>query len=345
MALLFVFSGPLLKLLNAPSYTDAVVYLKICAIGVLPVYGYNAIAGMLRAVGNSRWPLYFVASSTILNIILDIVMIGALGWGVAGAAIATVISQYFSFTFALLYVRRLPDILELKRESLKIRGDLLKKILKVSVPSILQTTIASVSWLTVTGQINAYGQVVSAGNGVSVKIKDTCQRISQAFAQAATSMIAQNLGAREFDRAKKVMYTAMKVAVCISILMIGVVELTAPFLSRAFTSDPDVIEASVLNLRIEIIGQIFYAMFPVYNALAIGAGHTLFTMGSSFVNCILFRVILSVLFNHLFGLWGLYLGCMIAPSISVPLGWLYTRSNVWRKSLVNGSFAFEKSKT
>lgn len=89
----------------------------------------------------------------------------------------------------------------------------------------------------------------------------------------------------------------------------------------------------MLNLRIEILGQIFYAVFMVYHALAIGAGHSTFAMLSSFANCIVFRVVLSLLFNHLWGIYGLYAACAVAPSISVPLGWLYTRSGVWRRSL------------
>ena len=89
----------------------------------------------------------------------------------------------------------------------------------------------------------------------------------------------------------------------------------------------------MLNLRIEIFGQIFYAIFMVYHALAIGAGHSTFAMLSSFCNCILVRVVLAFTLDHFFGIPGLYLACAIAPSASVPLGWLYARSNVWRRSL------------
>jgi len=343
--MIYFVSEPLLRLLRAPSFDDAVIYLKICSVGMMPVFGYNALSGMLRAVGNSRWSLYFISASTATNIILDLVMIGPLGLGVAGAAIATVISQYVSFIFALLYLRRMPDLLELKRESLKIRGDLLRKILKVSIPTVIQYTVSSVSWLTVTGQLNAYGKIVSAGNGVSIKIKETIQCVSLAIAHAATSMIAQNLGAGEYDRAKEIMYTAMKTAVVIAAALIALVELTAPVLSGAFTSDAEVISASVLNLRIEIIGQLFYAIFRMHNALALGAGHALFPAASAFANCILFRMIFSILLNHWFGLKGLYVGCMIAPSIGIPLGIIYVRSKVWRKSLVStGAAASEPAK-
>ena len=206
-------------------------------------------------------------------------------------------------------------------------------IFELGIPSSLQHTIGGISWLVVTFLINSYGVDVSAGNGVSVKIKDFCQLFISAMSSGAATMIAQTLGAKMYDRAKEVMYTAMKITMLMAVTMIIIVELLAPQLAAIFTGDPAVQAAAVMNLRIEILGQIFYAVFFVYHSLAIGAGHTLFAMSSSFVNCILFRVVLAVTFNHFFGLTGIYWACMVAPSVSVPLGWLYTRSNVWRRSL------------
>ena len=182
--------------------------------------------------------------------------------------------------------------------------------------------------------INQYGVDVSAGNGVSIKIKDFCQLFTSAMATSASAMIAQTLGAGLYDRAKNVTDTAMKITVAMSLAIIALVELLAPQLAGLFTSDENVRLAAVQNLRIEIVGQVFYAVFMVYHALAIGAGHTAFAMASSFVNCIVFRVVLAAAFNHFWGLTGIYLACMIAPASSVPLGYFYTRSNVWRRSLV-----------
>ncbi len=130
-------------------------------------------------------------------------------------------------------------------------------------------------------------------------------------------MIAQNLGASKFERAKDVMYTAMKITCAMAAAMIVLVELFAPQMAAVFTNEAAVRDAAVLNLRIEILGQIFYAVFMVYHALAIGAGHSTFAMLSSFANCIVFRVVLSLLFNHLWGIYGLYAACAVAPSISV----------------------------
>ena len=93
-------------------------------------------------------------------------------------------------------------------------------------------------------------------------------------------------------------------------------------------------EIALKNLRIEILGQIFYASFMVYNALPLGAGHTLFALGSSLLNCIVVRVVMAVILNHTMGLVGIFWACAIAPASSVPLGYLYERTGVWRRSMV-----------
>ncbi len=332
-AIIFLFSRIILAGLGAPAIDDAQIYLKICAFGMPFIFGYNAFSAVLRAIGNSQKPLHFIAVSASVNVVLDLIFVGATKMGVGGAALATVLSQGLSFCLALIFLLRHNGIFQICFENLKIHISELKTIFKLGVPSSLQHTIGGISWLVVTFLINSYGVDVSAGNGVSVKIKDFCQLFISAMSSGAATMIAQTLGARLYDRAKEVMYTAMKITVLMAVIMILIVELFAPQLVAVFTGDPTVQEAAIRNLRIEIIGQIFYAIFFVYHALAIGAGHTLFAMSSSFVNCILFRVVLAITLNHFFGLSGVYWACMIAPSVSVPLGWLYTKSNVWRRSL------------
>lgn len=332
---LYAAASPLLRALGAPAMAEAMAYLQIGALGMVFIFGYNALSASLRAVGNSRAPLYIIAVSTVVNTVVDLVFVGGLGWGVAGAAWATVLAQGACFFMALVLVSRKGDLLRFTPSFLKIRASMLKMILRLGVPSALQMTIAGISWLVVTFIINQYGVDVSAGNGVAVKIKDLCQLFISAMASGATTMIAQNLGAKKFDRAKDVMYTTMKITCAMSMVMIVLVELFAPQMSAIFTSEQAVIDASVLNLRIEILGQIFYASFMVYHALAIGAGHSTFAMLSSFANCIVFRVVLAFTLNHFFGIYGLYAACAIAPSISVPLGLWYTRSGVWRRSLAD----------
>ena len=123
------------------------------------------------------------------------------------------------------------------------------------------------------------------------------------------------------------------VLIVLAVVLIALVELCAPLFARLFTGDAEVIRIAALNMRIEILGQIFYSIFLIYHAMMIGAGDTYMVLVSSFMNCILFRIILCAIFNSIWGLTGIFVACAIAPASSIPVGWLYMRSNHWRRSI------------
>ena len=254
--------------------------------------------------------------------------------GTKGAAAATVISQGVSFMLISIHVLNNPDIFGVQLFRPRFYKERFGKMIALGIPCAVQMSLAAISWLTVTRFVNSYGVAASAGAGVSARIKDFCQLFISAVSSAASTMVAQTLGAGKYDRAKEVLYTAMKLTCAVAITLILVVELLAPILVGIFTPDAAASGIAILNLRIEIIGQIFYAVFMIYHGFAIGAGHTWFVLFSSFVNCILVRVVLVVILEGILGLPGIFLACMIAPAASVPLGMIYVKTNVWRKKLI-----------
>lgn len=253
--------------------------------------------------------------------------------GTKGAATATVISQAVSFLLISIHVLKHPDIFGLRLLQPRIYRERFCKMIALGVPCAVQMSLAAISWLTVTRFVNSYGVAASAGAGVSARIKDLCQLFISAVSSATSTMVAQTLGAGKYDRAKEVLYTAMKLTCAVAVILILIVEMKAPLFVGFFTPDVAASDVAVLNLRIEIIGQIFYAIFMIYHGFAIGAGHTWFVLFSSFVNCILVRVVMVIILEGLLGLPGIFLGCMIAPAASVPLGMIYVRTNIWRKKL------------
>lgn len=332
--LLAALARPIMAVLGAPALEDSAVYLRICAAGFPFIMGYNICAACLRAVGNSRAPMICIACTALSNMVLDILFVGPLGWGIAGAAWATVLSQAASFLVALVFVLRGQELFGLRLDRLYIRRDKLKTILRLGLPCAVQMSVTSISWLSVTYLINAYGVAVSAASGVAARIKDFCQLFIVAMTNAASGMIAQCIGARDYDRARKVLYTAMAATVAIALVLIALVECFAPAVVRLFSGDSETVFWAVRNLRIEILGQVFYAIFLVYHALALGAGDTWCVLLSSFVNCILVRIWLAIAFNALWGATGIFWACMIAPFSSVPVGIWYERSGRWRKTLI-----------
>ena len=319
----YSWGGALLEFLNAPALEEATEYVQICSCGMAFIFGYNALSAILRAAGNSKIPMRIIMLSTAVNIVLDYVFVALMEMGVAGAALGTVIAQGVSFITALIYT--------------SVKGSdygFYIKILKLGFPIALQWTIASVSWLAVAFLINLYGVDVSAGNGISNKIKDFCQLFITAMTSAAATMAAQNIGAGKFDRAKAVLNACLKTTVIMALIIIAIVEASAPFIVSFFNKDPVIAQHAVTNIRIEIIAQLFYAGFLSYNVLATACGDTKFVMANSFLNCIVVRLVLAFALESLIGITGVYLACMIAPSSSVPVGWLYCKMEKWKKKLV-----------
>lgn len=145
-----VFAKPMLIQLGAPALEDANAYLKICTFGLIFIFGYNAMSAVLRAIGNSKQPFYFIAAATGVNVVLDLLFMGPLQLGTSGAALATMIAQGVSFFSALFYLLRKQEIFIFSLSTLKIRIAQLKMILKLGIPTALQQTIGGVSWLVVT---------------------------------------------------------------------------------------------------------------------------------------------------------------------------------------------------
>lgn len=334
MLTLFLLSRPILVALEAPALDAANIYLWTCAWGLPFIFGYNALAAMLRSVGNSKQPFYCVAVTAGCNIVLDILFMGVLHWGVRGAALATVLSQAASFLVCLRYVLRNREIFGLTLGWEKLDKEKLVQMLKLGIPSAIQMTVVGLSWLAMTFLINRYGVEASAASGICAKIKDVALMSTVAMYSAATTMVAQCIGAKKFDRASRTVHIAMRISLAVSAVIIVIIELFAPQILGIFNPDALTMEIAVQNLRIEIVGQIFYASFMVYNALPTGAGHPMFALFSSLLNCIVVRVVLALILNHTMGLVGIFWACAIAPVSSVPLGYLYERTGAWRRSMV-----------
>lgn len=329
----FLLSGSILRVMKAPAYGEALAYLRVASVGLVFVYLYNCLASVLRAVGNSRQPMRIIVVTSIVNVVLDVLFVGPLGLGTGGAALATVVSQGLSCLLALRYLLRHRDIFSFSRRLLRPCGEDVLRILKLGIPCAVQMSVAGLSWITVTFLVNGYGVECSAASAYAAKVKDLSMMFITSLSNAASVMIAQNLGARKFDRAMDVLRQAVALSVVISGVLVLLVELSAPLLARAFTDDPAVIAIAAKNMRIEIIGQLFYAFFLIFHAMMIGAGDTYMVLVSSFVNCIVFRIVLCLIFNSLWGLTGIFVACAIAPFTSIPVGLIYLRSGHWRKSI------------
>ena len=287
------FSPAILRLMGTPEnvMANSVVYFRIFFAGSLFNLTYNMAAGILRAVGDSKNPLYFLAASSIANIILDILFVVVGGMGVEGVAYATVIAQALSMVLCLRTLSRTDDIYKLDLKKLSLKPSMVKMILVTGLPTGLQHSIISLSNVIVQANINAYGAMAMAGFGSYLKIDGFAQLPMQSFCLAATTFTGQNIGARKPDRVKKGIWQNM--AICL--IYVGVVSAAmytyAPQLISIFSAEPEVIRFGTISMRLIIP---FYAILPIHQVLMgtmRGAGKTMESMAISVGNMCVLRMI------------------------------------------------------
>lgn len=211
---------PLLSLMNTPDsiYSDAKIYITIIYAGIITQTGYNMSAGILRALGDSKTPLYFLIVASVLNVILDLVFIINFNMGVAGAAYATNISQGISAILCLIYSYKKFKILRLKKDDFKVEKTYYTTHLKVAIPMSLQFSITAIGMIIIQGAINIFGATIIAAYTAASKVLQLVMQPSISFGVTVATYSGQNLGARRFDRIKQGMKTMNIISIITSLL-------------------------------------------------------------------------------------------------------------------------------
>jgi putative MATE family efflux protein len=276
MAGSIIFYKPLLHLLNCPqeAFGQASSYMIITALGFPFIYGYNAVCALLRGMGESKRPLFFVSVAAVLNIFFDLLFVVVFKMEAAGTAIATVISQMGSFlaSFYFLYKKREQFGFELKLSYFKIYPSALRIMMRLGIPQFIRSMSVHFSMLWVKAHINAFGLVASATYSVGNKLEKNLNVFVNGIDAAAGAMIGQNIGAKKHDRVVHTMWTTLACALCCASVVAGLFWVIPKPLFRLFTTDEAVIEYGVTYLRIMSLACIFAAMAGTFKSIATGAG-------------------------------------------------------------------------
>lgn len=246
----FLFSKPMLLLMNTPEDTLELsnLYIKIIFLGMPASLVYNFGAAMLRAIGDTKRPLYFLTISGIINVILNLILVIVFKMSVAGVAIATIISQYLSAIFILIRFARSSGSYKLNLKQLKFAKKELSRILALGIPSGIQSTVFSISNSIIQSAVNGFGSVAVAGNSISLSIENFVYTAGNAVTQATISFTGQNFGAGKIDRVKKIFVCSCVISSAITILLSGLAIIFIVPLSKIYTSSAEVIEYSVLRM-------------------------------------------------------------------------------------------------
>ena len=336
--LFLLLRGQILSLLNTPpeSWDQAMAYASTCMFGLIFIYGYNIVSAIMRGLGDSKRPFLFIAIAAVLNVILDLVFVVGFGWEAFGAALATVIAQAVSFICALsyLYKNRKRFDFELSPHHFRIDCRELITLVKLGVPFALRQAAVLFSKFFINFWLNGYGVTVSAVSGIGYKLDVIGNLVGSAVSTAGSSMVGQNIGAGKYDRASRVLGSALLInSVFYSLLTLAIG--TFPRLVfGCFTSDQSVLSVCMEYLPYLLVIYAASALRNSMYAFTTGCGNSKFNFCVAILDGFVVRIGLSVLLGLGFGLGyhGFWAGSTAAGFVPFLLGIFFYLSGRWKNS-------------
>ncbi len=310
---------------------SAIVYLNIYLSGTIVFFGFNATTSILRGIGDSKNPLYYLVVATLLNIALDFLFILGFKWGIAGAAWATVISQAVAFIIAVVHTNRRHKVLRFALSGLSFDWVIFLQSVRIGLPTGIQHTFVALGMMALMGIVNTFGTNVIAAFTAASRIDSLASLPAMTLSVALSVFVGQNLGAGKLDRIKNGLKTSLTIASTISILMTIVAILWSVPLMRVFTNDNEVVTIGRSYL---IIVGVFYVLFStmfILNGLLRGAGATLIPMFVTLFSLWLIRIPLAWFLSRYIGEAGIWWSIPIAWFFGCTGAYLYYRFGNWRE--------------
>ncbi|MBR5534924.1 MAG: MATE family efflux transporter [Ruminiclostridium sp.] len=296
---------------------SATVYLRLYCLGTIPMLLFNMGAGILRAVGDSKRPLYYLIVCCLLNVVLDILFVAVLHMEVAGAALATVLANLVSAVLILLQLARTQGDYRLVPRQLKVHGSTLGHILRIGIPAAIEISMYSISNLVIQVPINDLGTDYVAAWSAAGKYDGIYWSLMVAFSSAILAFVGQNYGAGRYDRMSEGVKVCLKMALAMTVVLGGILLALSPVAFRIFTDDPEVIHYAIVIMFYFVP---FYFMWPFIEILANalrGAGDAVIPMVISVGGICGVRILwVFLVVPH----WH----TLLSISVCYPLSWLIT---------------------
>ena len=286
-------SPTILRLLDTPAeiMEGSVTYLQIYFMGVMALMIYNMGSGILRAVGDSRTPLYFLMVSSVVNILLDLLFVIKIQMGVAGVAWATLIAQAISACLVLIRLMTSTESYKLILKDIRFRKKVLLETIRIGLPGGIQNAVISFSNLIVQYNINSFGAAAVAGCSAYTKIDGFAILPVMSFSMAITTFTGQNIGAKNYDRVRKGAKTCLVIALAVTLTLSGGLYLFGEKLLRVFSSDQQVLSYAVQMMHFLVPGYVCLATAHTYCGVVRGAGISMVPMLALVGNMCVLRVI------------------------------------------------------
>jgi putative MATE family efflux protein len=331
----------MLTVMNTPqeAFSEAMNYSTICIAGLVFIYGYNIVSAVLRGMGDSVRPFIFIGIAAVGNVILDVLFVLVMGMGSRGAALATVLSQAFSFMSCAAYIFRNKakyDLSLTRAELTAIDTAMLSGLVKLGLPMAIKFASVMTSKLFVNAFVNSYGVAVSAFSGIAHKIGSITNLLSNAFNTAGSSMVGQNIGAERYERVGAIMRSIFAITVSIDTVLSALMILFPAQIIGLFTSEPDVISIGIRYVPIAVLTFYSSAARSGMNALINGSGNYRVNFATAILDGIIMRIGLALLFGLALGMkhYGFWLGDALAGFTPFFIGIVFYFSGRWKQKTV-----------
>ncbi|MCM1216108.1 MAG: MATE family efflux transporter [Lachnospiraceae bacterium] len=315
----FFVARPALALMATPAdvIDHSVLYMRIYFAGMPFMMAYNFGSAVLRAVGDTRRPLYYLMIAGVVNVALNLVFVIYFSMGVAGVATATVISQAISAALVIRCLIRTDGAYRLELKGIKIRKDKLIRMVQIGVPAGLQGSLFSISNVLIQSSVNSFGSIAMAGNTAGSNVEGFVYTSMNAFHQAAISFTGQNYGAMKYKRVGKVLLICEALVVVVGLALGNAAYFFAGSILKIYSTDPEVISYGILRMSYICVTYFLCGMMDVIVGVLRGIGCSIMPMLVSLTGACLFRVVwIYTIFRQVRTLACLY--------ISYPISWALT---------------------
>ena len=347
----YIFSPVLFRLLQTPEKVigDSILYMRTTCFGVIGITLYNGVSSILRALGDSKTPLYFLIISTVLNVVLDLVFVLVFHLDVFGVALATVIAQILSAVLCLIYAYKKFPYFQLSRNELRPEKRIILRTLKIGVPVALQNSMIAISCMVLQGYVNTFKENVMAAFTIINKIEMIVQQPYGSLGAALTTFSGQNMGAGKIDRVKKGFAQATLLALIFSMCLLPVAYFFGRPIVGLFVDKQQVIDIGYRALRITSLCYFGLGMIYIPRSVLNGCGDAGFAMANGFceVAC---RILYAPIFTNLpmLGYWGLWVTTGATWVTTALVCLIRYLSGVWKKkglvATTGGSVVIENTK-
>lgn len=325
----------ILEWMNIPTEAaaEANIYTVICSLGIPLIIGYNTVCAVLRGMGDSKSPLYFVAVACVVNIAGDLLLAGAFGLGAAGVAVATVAAQGVSFIVGLIYMVKKGIGVPFSKADIRMDPAMVKRIIVLGIPLGIRSVLINFSFMMITSIINSMGVQVSAAMGVGDKIVGFAFLPQSAFSNAISVMVAQNMGARQPERAKKATVYGMATCCAIGVCFCVFAHIAPTVLPSLFTKDGNVQSLCGQYIKAYSYDGILTSIVFCISSMFMGCGKSTFTMLQDLASTFLMRVPFTYFMSKVAGvtLFQLGLAAPAASVVGIVICLIYLKSGKWKE--------------